>query len=143
MAKNKEDFVAANRRARELQASIPNVVSARYDRQRGRIVIKLRPNLELSFPPKDVEGLEKANPSQLEQIEISPSRFGLHFPKLDADIYVPGLLEALFGSRKWMAARLGQAGGRARSRAKQAASKTNGRLGGRPKKVAVRSHSSR
>jgi hypothetical protein len=142
MAKN-DDFVTASQRAGELKAFIPKVVSARYDRQRGRIVIKLRPDLELSFPPGDAEGLERAKPSQLAQIEISPSGFGLHFPKLDADIYVPGLLEGLLGSRKWMAARLGQAGGRSRSRAKQAASKTNGRLGGRPKKVAVRSHSSR
>jgi hypothetical protein len=142
MAKN-DDFVTASQRARELQVSIPRVVSARYDRQRGRIVIKLRPDLELSFPPTDAEGLEKAKPSQLEHIEVSPSGFGLHFPKLDADIYVPGLLEGILGSRKWMAARLGRAGGRSRSHAKQAASKTNGKLGGRPKKVAAGSRSSR
>lgn len=141
MAKN-GDFATANQRARELQASTPKVISARYDRQRRRIVIKLRPDLELSLAPKDAEGLEKAKPSQLEDIEISPSGFGLHFPKLDADLYVPGLLEGLLGSRKWMAARLGQAGGRSRSHAKQAASKANGRLGGRPKKASAPGHSS-
>jgi hypothetical protein len=90
----------------------------------------------LSFSPRDTQGLENAKPSQLEEIEISPSGFGIYFPKLDADLYVPGLLEGFLGSQKWMASRLGQAGGRSRSRAKRAASKANGRLGGRPRKAA-------
>ena len=60
--------------------------------------------------------------------------FGLHFPKLDADIYLPALLEGILGSRNWVAAHLGALGGRAKSRAKAAASRRNGRLGGRPKK---------
>jgi len=80
--------------------------------------------------------LETAKPSQLNEIEITPSGFGIHFPKLDADLYVPGLLEGFLGSKRWMASRLGQAGGQSRSSAKRAASRANGRLGGRPKKVA-------
>jgi hypothetical protein len=73
--------------------------------------------------------------SQLEEIEIRPSGFGIRFPKLDADLDLSSLLEGLFGSKKWMAARLGQLGGQSRSRAKKAAAKANGRLGGRPKKI--------
>jgi Protein of unknown function (DUF2442) len=105
-------------------------------------VVQLDSNVELSFSPNDVQGLEKAKPAQLGPIEISPSGFGIHFPRIDADLYVPGLLEGLLGSRKWMAARLGQAGGRSRSHAKKAASRVNGRLGGRPKE-GVRGRSSR
>ncbi|MBP7521851.1 MAG: hypothetical protein KA896_15595 [Leptothrix sp. (in: Bacteria)] len=72
------------------------------------------------------------------------SRPGIHVPALDADLYVPGLLQGLFGSRAWMsrraverqaAAALGAAGGRARSEAKRRAAQENGRLGGRPRKV--------
>jgi hypothetical protein len=63
--------------------------------------------------------------------------FGLHFPALDADLYIPALLEGFFGSKRWMAARLGELGGKARSAAKARASRANGRLGGRPKKVAA------
>jgi len=110
----------------------PRAIAAHYDRKSERIVVELSSKLTLSFSPRDAQGLGDARSSELEQIEISPSGLGLHFPKLDADIYVPGLLEGFLGSRKWMAARLGQAGGRSRSRAKKAASRANGRLGGRP-----------
>jgi hypothetical protein len=132
-----DNFEFANKRAKDLQASIPRVVSARYDRKNGRIVIQLSSHLDVSFSPHDTQGLEKATPSQLEHIEISPSGFGIHFPKLDADLYLPAILEGFLGSKKWMASRLGQIGGRSKSLAKRVASKANGKLGGRPpKKVA-------
>lgn len=131
-----EAFKLANERGEKLKRAFPHAVSARYDRPSGRVVVELSSRLALSFFPRDAQGLEHARPSELEPIEISPSGFGLHFPKLDADLYVPGLLEGLMGSRKWMAARLGQTGGRSRSLAKKAASRANGKLGGRPKKSA-------
>jgi hypothetical protein len=134
MAHN-DNFELANQRARDVGASMPRAVSARYDRKHGRIVIHLSSNLILSFSPRDAQGLQHAKPSQLEEIEITPSGLGIHFPKLDADIFVPGLLEGFLGSKKWMASRLGQAGGKSRSRAKRAASKANGSLGGRPRQA--------
>src|SRR5690349_12075883 len=131
-----DNFEMANQRARELQANIPGVVSVHYDRRSGHVVINLSSRLILSFSPRDVQGLENAKPSQLDEIEISPSGFGIFFPKLDVDVYVPGLLEGILGTKKWMASRLGQLGGQSRSRAKKAASRANGKLGGRPRKTA-------
>lgn len=136
--KSTDDFEQANRRARKLQANMPQVLSARYDRKAGRIVIHLSSKLIVSFAPGDAQGLENARPSQLNEIEISPSGFGLHFPALDADVYVPGLLEGFLGSKSWMAARLGQIGGRSTSKVKKTAARANGRLGGRPRKVLER-----
>jgi len=95
-------------------------------------VVELSSKLALSFSPRDAQGLENAKPAELEEIELTPSGLGMHFPKLDADLYIPGLLEGFMGSRKWMAARLGQAGGQSQSRAKKAASRANGLKGGRP-----------
>jgi hypothetical protein len=125
----------ASHRAKELSGAIPKAVSARYDRWSGRIVVDLSSRLSISFSPRDAQGLERAKPSQLDEIEINPPGFGIHFPKLDADLYIPGLLEGFFGSKKWMAARLGRIGGKSRSRAKRAASRANGKFGGRPKKA--------
>jgi len=135
---SRDDFELANQRARELQRCIPRAVAAHYDRKTGRIVIELSSKVIVAFSPRDVEGLENAKPSQLSAIEISPSGFGIHFPALDADLYVPGILEGILGSRKWMASRLGQVGGQSRSRAKKVASRINGRLGGRPRKALTR-----
>ena len=119
----------AKRRGEELREAFPQAISAHYDRKSGRVVINLSSKLTLSFSPHDAQGLEDAKPSELEEIEITPSGFGIHFPRLDADLYVPGLLEGFLGSTKWMAARMGQMGGQSRSRAKKAASRANGRLG--------------
>jgi hypothetical protein len=130
-----EYFQAANRRAKQLRSSVPRAVAAHYDHASGRIVIRLSSRLEVSFSPRDAQGLEHARPSQLEPIEISPSGFGIHFAKLDADFYLPGLLEGFLGSKRWMAARLGQIGGKSRSTAKRAAARANGKLGGRPRKA--------
>jgi len=116
-----------------MQSEFPHAVAARYDRHNRKVVVELSSRLTLSFSPEDAQGLENARASELEVIELSPSGFGIHFPRLDADLYIPGLLEGLMGSKRWMAARLGQSGGRSRSRAKKAAARANGRLGGRPR----------
>ena len=113
----------------------PRAASARYDRRVGRVVIQLDNGLELAFPPHLAEGLDRAKPEDLTDIEITPSGLGLHFPKLDADLYLPALLEGVLGSRRWMAGLMGHAGGRTKTAAKAAAARENGRLGGRPRKV--------
>lgn len=89
------------------------------------------------FPPHLAQGLEHAKPAELMVIEISLDGMGLHWSALDADLYVPGLLGSVFGSKRWMAAQLGAMGGRARSKAKTASSRENGRRGGRPRKKAT------
>jgi hypothetical protein len=93
-----DNFELANQRARNLVSGVPRVVCARYHRNIGRIVIQLSSKLIVSFSPRDVEGLEDAKPAQLKEIKISPSGFGIHFPAVDADSYVPGLLEGFLGS---------------------------------------------
>lgn len=129
-----DDFEAAMERARKLQETFPRAVSAHYDRASGRVVVELSSKIAVSFRPGDAQGLEHAKPADLVEIELSPSGFGIHFPRLDADFYVPALLEGFLGSRKWMAARMGEIGGQSRSKAKKAASRANGKMGGRPAK---------
>jgi hypothetical protein len=134
---NKE-FLAATRRSKRKQATTPMAVAVYYNKKANRVVISLNTKVEVMFNPSDVQGLENATPSQLAEIEITPSGFGLYFPQVDADIDVPNLLDGLTGSRKWMAARLGAEGGKARSLAKRTAARANGALGGRPRKSAIR-----
>ena len=133
-------FQAATARGAARLANTPRAVSARYDRRVGRVVIDLSSGLAVMFKPHHAQGLENARPSDLAEIEISPSGLGLHFPALDVDLYLPALLEGFLGSRKWMAASLGKAGGKSASEAKASAARENGKLGGRPKKVADSAH---
>ena len=133
-----DEFTVATRRAAARRAAGPIAVAARYDRRRDRVVVSLDNGLELAFPPRIAQGLEHAAPTDLSVIELSPSGFGIHFPKLDAQLYLPALLQGVFGSKAWMAAQLGAAGGRTRSTAKAVAARANGRRGGRPRKVAAR-----
>jgi hypothetical protein len=131
-----DEFEQANARGEDRLSRGATALSARYDRRISRVVVRLSTGLDIAFSPHDAQGLETAKPADLTEIEISPSGLGLHFPKLDADLYLPALLEGFLGSKKWMAARLGERGGRAATPAKTAASRANGKLGGRPRKTA-------
>lgn len=130
----RDEFERARARGEKRRRDEPYAVDARYDRRQQRVVVQLNTGLLVVFSADLVEGLQDAKPRDLQEIEITPSGFGLHFPRLDADVYLPGLLAGESGSRRWMAARLGQSGGRSRSAAKAAAARTNGKLGGRPRK---------
>jgi hypothetical protein len=133
-----DEIELAVERAKRRRAGEPAAVAARYDRARDRIVVALTTGYEIAFAPGRMQGLERAKPSDLAAVEISPSGFGLHFPKLDADVWLPALLDGVFGSRRWMAARLGARGGKAKSRAKAQAARENGKRGGRPRKAKPR-----
>jgi hypothetical protein len=56
--------------------------------------------LQLAFAPRDVQGLENARPGDLADAEISPSGLGVHFPKVDADIDIPALLNGFLESKR-------------------------------------------
>lgn len=130
-----DDMVeAANRRAAVKKAAFPAVVSVHYDRRVARIVIALASGLELAFSPKHAQGLENAHPADLMDAEVTPSGLGVHFPRLDADLYLPALLDGFLGSKRWMAAEIGKVGGAVSTKAKAAAARRNGKLGGRPRK---------
>jgi hypothetical protein len=136
MAVTDADIVHAEKAMRETMAAGPRAIAARYDRRRARVVVSLDNGLELAFPPGLAEGLNTAEAADLASIEISPTGLGLHWPKLDADLYLPSLMAGIFGSPRWMAGLMGRAGGRSRTDAKTTAARENGRRGGRPRKAA-------
>ena len=58
--------------------------------------------LEFSFPVEGNPRLEKGTPDDLGEIEISP--FGLHWPALDEDLSIRGILAGNYGQRHERAA---------------------------------------
>jgi hypothetical protein len=102
MAITREQFKAANARGAAALERGPIARAARYDSRRGLIVITLKGGCEFAFPIALAEGLADAPRSKLAKITVSPNGLGLHWPLLDADLFVPGLIEGAFGSRRWM-----------------------------------------
>ena len=135
MDRSEKEFEAAGIRMSALREG-GHVTRAFYDPEADRVVVVLSTSVELAFPPGLVEGLVGSSAEDLGLIEVSPSGLGLHWPRLDADLYVPALLQGVLGSRRWMAAELGAAGGRASGPAKAAAARENGHKGGRPRRQA-------
>lgn len=123
---------AANEQGRIAQASKPRAASARYDAKTGRIVVDLTNGATFAFPPELVQGLCDATSEQLAEIEISPSGYDLHWPQLDEDYSVPGLVNGVFGTAKWMASKAGRTTSAAKA---AAAARANGAKGGRPRKT--------
>jgi hypothetical protein len=121
MAITDEDIARAEKAMRDTMAAGPRATAARYDRRRSRVVVSLDNGLELAFPPRLTEGLGTGTPDDLTMIEISATGMGLHWPKLDADLYLPALMSGIFGSPRWMAGQMGRKGGSARSDVKSAA----------------------
>ena len=99
------EAAAARGRARLRE---PRAERAYHDVDRGRIIVRLTTGIELGFPPHAVEGLQDASVEDLKTIEIENFGFGIHFPAVDADLYVPAVLEGILGSRRWMATRPSQ-----------------------------------
>jgi hypothetical protein len=110
-------------------------VDARYDRRIARVVVTLSTSLQITFASRTTQGLEHANPADLMDVRITPSGLGLHFPRLDADIYIPALMEGNLGTKSWMATKEGRPPAKSTSQAKIAAARENGKRGGRPRKV--------
>ena len=119
------EYEAAVERARIRAETEPHATAARYDKRLRMVMVTLHTGLTVAFRPADVQGLETATVADLSVIELDADGFGLHFPAIDADVWLPGLLAGQFGSKNWMAMKLGAAGGKVCSPAKAAASRAN------------------
>jgi len=46
--------------------------------------------------------LQSAKPKQLKNVKITALGTGLSWPDLDVDLYVPALVEGIYGNEAWM-----------------------------------------
>ena len=118
--------------ARKFAAFDRRVVRVAYEKKHDLLTHYLDDGVRVSIPRMSIQGLQDARPALVSKIEILGRGTGLHWPLLDVDHYVPGLLNHVFGTSRWMA-ELGRRGGSVTSTAKAAAARANGKKGGRPR----------
>lgn len=123
---------AAIARAQRFEFDDPRVTSVFYEAKDDLVSLYFADGLRISIPRKHLQGLERATQTQLSKIEIVGNGTGLHWPLLDVDHYVLGLLGHRFGTRRWMN-EIGRRGGLAKSESKTKAARRNGLKGGRPR----------
>lgn len=134
MAITDHQIKTARARPQQLKSHVPQATGAAYNPDTGLVCIRLSNGIVIGLPAAQTQGLETASTKALSSIHISPSGYGIHFPDLDVDLYLPALMEGIFGTKAWMAER-GRKGGQAATKAKKAAARENGKLGGRPRKT--------
>ena len=100
----------------------------------GRIILHFNNGAIFSFLASSVEAIANLSLEVLATVELTPSGKGLRWDEPDIDLSIQGLLLGIFGSNIWMK-EIAAKGGKSTSEKKKAASRENGKKGGRPKKV--------
>src|ERR1700684_2171809 len=67
------------------------------------LIVGLSNGRRLVLPVEELQGLEGATHKQLQNYELPGRGTGISWPNLNADLYVPSLIEGRYGTRRWMA----------------------------------------
>jgi hypothetical protein len=129
------EIEAALERAK-LHNSEPRALTVEHIADLNLLIVGLSNQRRLALPVEDVQGLGQATHEQLRNYKLIGRGTGICFPELDVDLYVPALIEGVYGNRRWMA-QLGKKGGSAKTEVKQVAARANGAKGGRPTRIAA------
>jgi hypothetical protein len=122
-----EEIAEARRRGREEQLA-KYARSVRYSPTRDSFILKMFTGASVELPRRLVPYVDKASKQIAAEVELLPGGGGLHWERLDMDHSVPGLIREIFGLAQDF-----RRAGATKSKARAAASRANGRLGGRPR----------
>lgn len=89
------------KRAKTLREN--RILTATYNPELNLLLLQLSDGHRHVIPVEEIEGLQTATVAQLSAIEILGNGTGLHWPKLDLDLYIPALLQGKTGAKRWMA----------------------------------------
>jgi len=121
-----DEIAAARTRGKSEAAS--GASSVRYDRRRDAIILTMQSGAIATIPRALIPVVAFAEPAAVVELELSPLGTSLRFPRLDADFAVQGLIRRAFDVNQ-----ANRIAGATKSPARAAASRQNGRKGGRPR----------
>ena len=95
---------AALGRAREYAKYSRRVLKASYSKSTNRLRMVFDDGSIYEIPIRLIQGLPGAKEKELRRIQLLNDGTGLLWPLLDVAHYVPGLLQGVYGTEKWMGA---------------------------------------
>lgn len=122
------------REAEKRGISEPEAKSVRFEN--GKVYVELVSGWNFSFDPRVFSEFANATIADLEQIRLW-GRYTLECPPLDVHIGIGSVVLHLLGNR-FIESEIAYRRGSVKSDKKAKASRENGKLGGRPKKAAVK-----
>ncbi len=125
-------FREATRRGKEREEYEPRAVSVKF--KNGEVVVQLATGWTFGFDPRHFKWFKNARDKEISDVRIWGRGFTLEWPRLDQHLGVGYILLDLIGD-KYLTSELARRNGGATSEKKKLASRTNGKLGGRPKKL--------
>lgn len=133
---SRKELAEIGRRTKELGEVEPRAERVAYDPRKKQVVLDLRRGATVALPVDRIPWLKGATPRQLRDLRVNRFGHGIVLDALDIHISIRGILGDLVGLTG-SAAVMGAEGGKAKSPAKAAAARANGKRGGRPGKKAV------
>lgn len=128
-----KEFERQLREAKKKYVSEPEAIAAYYDN--GKVSVELASGWNFSFNPRNFEEFSSATETDLETIGLW-GQYTLACPALDVHIGIGAIILQLIGE-KFLVSEISRRHGQTKSAKKQTASRENGKLGGRPKKIAA------
>lgn len=125
------EFERQMKAAEKAPVTEPEATKAFY--KDGEVHIFLSSGWSFSFPPKQFSEFKNATEKDLKAVGLI-GRYTLTCEPLDVDMSIGGIIFDLIGD-KFLNAEIARRNGSATSEKKKTASRTNGKLGGRPKKT--------
>jgi hypothetical protein len=114
--------------------SEPKACEVHYNKQSRKIIIHFDNDCTFECPVSLLQGVCDLTDDEIAQVELTPAGWGITWSDNDLDFGVNELVQGVFGTKAWMK-EIAAKGGRSKSEKKQAASRINGKKGGRPSKI--------
>ena len=84
------------------EPDLPAARTAQYLSEPRLLLICLKSGQRMAFPVEDLEDIKGATDEDLMEIELHGPGTAIHFTRFGHGVYVPALVEGIYGSQKWM-----------------------------------------
>ncbi|MEM8829233.1 MAG: DUF2442 domain-containing protein [Cyanobacteria bacterium P01_G01_bin.19] len=128
-----QQIEAAKQNKLEIDRTEPKAKRVSFDRKNKKLIICLENGCIFSCPINIIQGVCELESEIISTVTLTPNKKGLRWEEADIDLSIPGLLIGIFGTKSWMK-EIASKGGKSTSELKKAASRENGKKGGRPRK---------